>query len=114
MSPVEDSAGHRARPAESDIASRVKDVICDQFEVSREQLGANASLIDDLHADSLKLVELTLALEQEFEITIPEGEGEKIKTVGDLIAYIEARIERDRGARDRRSPPPAAHDQGAR
>lgn len=73
---------------DQDIESKVKDIISNQLEVSHEQLGPNASFIDDLKADSLAVVELVLALEQEFKINIPEEDTEKIKTVGDAITYI--------------------------
>ena len=73
---------------DQDIESKVKDIISNQLEVSHEQLGPNASFIEDLKADSLAVVELVLALEQEFKINIPEEDTEKIKTVGDAITYI--------------------------
>ena len=72
----------------SDIEAKVKELISSQLEVSTEQLTNNASFIDDLKADSLAVVELVLALEQEFEIEIPEEDTERIKTVGDAITYI--------------------------
>jgi acyl carrier protein len=81
--------------AENDqsIESKVKDIIANQLEVKTEQLGHGASFIDDLKADSLAVVELVLALEQEFKINIPEEDTEKIKTVGDAIAYIKTHTE---------------------
>ena len=72
------------------IERKVRDIISSQLEVSEEQLGENASFIDDLKADSLAVVELVLALEQEFKINIPEDDTEKIKTVGDAISYIKS------------------------
>ena len=72
----------------SDIESKVKDLISQQLEVSAERLKPEASFIDDLKADSLAVVELVLALEQEFGIEIPEEDTERIKTVGDAISYI--------------------------
>lgn len=71
-----------------DIENKVKEIICNQLEVSPEQLVPTASFIDDLKADSLAVVELVLAFEQEFKITIPEEDTERIKTVGDAITYI--------------------------
>jgi len=71
-----------------DIENKVKELICTQLEVSSEQLTPSTSFIDDLKADSLAVVELVLALEQEFKITIPEEDTERIKTVGDAIGYI--------------------------
>ena len=74
----------------SDIESKVKDLISQQLEVSAESLKPEASFIDDLKADSLAVVELVLALEQEFGIEIPEEDTERIKTVGDAIGYIKS------------------------
>ena len=73
---------------DQDIESKVKDIISNQLEVSHEQLVAHASFIDDLKADSLAVVELVLAFEQEFKITIPEEDTEQIKTVKDATNYI--------------------------
>ncbi len=72
----------------SDIESKVKELISQQLEVSSDKLVPAASFIDDLKADSLAVVELVLALEQEFKIEIPEEDTERIKTVGDAISYI--------------------------
>ena len=74
----------------SEIESKVKEIICNQLEVSPEQLRPEASFIDDLKADSLAVVELVLALEEQFKIEIPDEDTEKIKTVGDAINYIKA------------------------
>ena len=72
----------------SDIEKKVKELICQQLEVSEDKLVPTASFIDDLKADSLAVVELVLALEQEFGLEIPEEDTEQIKTVGDAISYI--------------------------
>jgi len=77
-----------AHDKDQDVESKVKDIISSQLEVSHEQLGLHASFIEDLKADSLAVVELVLALEQEFKINIPEEDTEKIKTVGDAVTYI--------------------------
>ncbi len=74
-----------------DIEKKVKEIICSQLEVSEAQLKPEASIIDDLKADSLAVVELVLNFEQEFGITIPEEDTEQIKTVGDAIGYIKSR-----------------------
>ena len=71
-----------------EIEKKVKEIICSQLEVSEEQLRPEASFIDDLKADSLAVVELVLAFEQEFKITIPEEDTEQIKTVKDATNYI--------------------------
>ena len=70
------------------IEKKVKEIICSQLEVSDEQLRPEASFIDDLKADSLAVVELVLAFEQEFKIMIPEEDTEQIKTVKDAVNYI--------------------------
>ena len=70
------------------IEAKVKELIVAQLEVSEDKLTPGASFIDDLKADSLAVVELVLALEQEFGIEIPEEDTERIKTVGDAISYI--------------------------
>lgn len=70
--------------------AKVKELICQQLEVSEEQLRPAASFVDDLKADSLAVVELVLALEQEFNIEIPDEDTEKIKTVQDAISYIKS------------------------
>lgn len=70
------------------IEAKVKELICQQLEVSEDQLKPEASFTDDLKADSLAVVELVLALEQEFDMEIPDEETEKIKTVKDAINYI--------------------------
>ena len=71
-----------------EIESKVKEIISQQLEVSLEQLRPEASFVDDLKADSLAVVELVLALEQEFKLEIPEEDTEQIKTVKDAVNYI--------------------------
>ncbi len=68
--------------------AKVKELICQQLEVSEEQLKPSASFVDDLKADSLAVVELVLALEQEFNIEIPDEDTEQIKTVKDATDYV--------------------------
>lgn len=74
----------------SDIASRVKAIIVDKLTVDENEVTPEASFSTDLGADSLDTVELIMEFEKEFGITIPDEEAEKIATVGDAIAYIEA------------------------
>ena len=71
-----------------EIEVKVREIISQQLEVSAEQLRPEASFVDDLKADSLAVVELVLALEQEFKIEIPEEDTEQIKTVKDAVNYI--------------------------
>ena len=72
------------------IEAKVKEIICQQLEVSPEQIRPEASFVDDLKADSLAVVELVLALEQEFKLEIPEEDTERIKTVKDAVDYIKS------------------------
>ena len=74
----------------SDVAERVKKIVIEHLGVEPEKVVTNANFIDDLGADSLDIVELVMALEEEFGISIPDEEAENIKTVGDAIAFIEA------------------------
>ncbi len=73
----------------SNIASKVKEIISQQLDVDTAQIKDEASFIDDLGADSLAIVELVLAFEEQFEIDIPDEDTEKIRTVGDAVKYIE-------------------------
>ena len=79
---------------DQEIEDRVKDLICQQLEVSKDNLKPEASFVEDLKADSLGVVELVLALEQEFNIEIPDEDTEQIRTVKDALSYIKTHIER--------------------
>jgi acyl carrier protein len=72
----------------SDIAERVKKIVQEQLGVKEDALVNEASFVDDLGADSLDTVELVMALEEEFEVEIPDEEAEKITTVQEAIDYI--------------------------
>lgn len=74
----------------ADITSRVKAIIVDKLGVDEAELTPEATFTNDLGADSLDTVELIMELEKEFDITIPDDQAEKIATVGDAIAYVEA------------------------
>lgn len=78
---------------DKEIEDKVKELICQQLEVSEDQLRPEASFIDDLKADSLAVVELVLALEQEFGVEIPDEDTEKIRTVKDALTYIKTHVE---------------------
>jgi acyl carrier protein len=71
------------------IDEKIKKIICEQLEVSEEDVVPGASFVDDLGADSLDQVELIMAMEEEFGISISDEEAEKIVTVKDAIDYIE-------------------------
>jgi acyl carrier protein len=71
------------------VEERVLDIVCENLGVNRDQVTRQTSFQDDIGADSLDIVELVMELEEEFEITIPDDQAEKIKTVGEAIEYIE-------------------------
>lgn len=71
------------------IAEKVKKMIVEQLGVNESEVTPEAKFIDDLGADSLDIVELVMALEDEYGIEIPDEDAEKIETVGDAIRYIE-------------------------
>lgn len=73
------------------VEEKVKEIIVDQLGVDEKQVNPNASFIDDLGADSLDTVELVMALEEEFDIEIPDEEAEKISSVQHAIDYIKNR-----------------------
>lgn len=75
-----------------DIEAEVKRIIKEQLDVEEKDIKLEATFIDDLGADSLGLVELVLAFEEAFELDIPDEETEKIRTVGDAVEYIKARV----------------------
>lgn len=74
--------------AKDAIFDKVKAIIVDQLGVEEEEVTEEASFIEDLGADSLDIVELIMALEEEFEIEVPDEDAEKLATVGDAIQYI--------------------------
>ena len=74
----------------SEIESKVKEIIVEKLGVEESEVTLEASFTNDLGADSLDTVELIMEFENEFGITIPDDQAEKIATVGDAVAYIEA------------------------
>ncbi len=70
------------------LEDRVTEIIVEQLGVTREDLSPEASFIDDLGADSLDIVELVMAMEEEFDVEIPDEDAEKIQTIGDAIEYV--------------------------
>lgn len=71
-----------------EIAGRVKSIIVEQLGVNMEEVTPTASFIEDLGADSLDIVELIMALEEEFDLEIPDEDAEKIQTVDDVTKYV--------------------------
>ena len=72
----------------TNVETKVKGIIAEQLGVSEEEIKATSSFIEDLGADSLDIVELVMAMEEEFEVEIPDEEAEHIKTVQDAINFI--------------------------
>jgi acyl carrier protein len=75
-----------------DIAQKVKEIVAQQLDVDIAEVKEEAQFIEDLGADSLAIVELVLAFEEQFEIDIPDEDTEKIATVGDAIKYIQEHV----------------------
>jgi len=89
---------------------RIIHIVCDSLGVNKGEVTRNTRFQDDMGADSLDIVELVMELEEEFDITIPDDEAEKIKTVGQAIDYIEAKLKEkgisgDKGASSAAAPP---------
>lgn len=76
-----------------EVLEKVKGIIVEQLGVSESAVTMEASFIDDLGADSLDIVELIMALEEEFDTEIPDADAEKIVTVGDVVDYIKDHVE---------------------
>jgi acyl carrier protein len=75
--------------AEQSVEERVRKIIVEQMDVNPDQVTPDAKFIEDLGADSLDVVELVMALEEEFGHEIPDEEAEKLVSVGDVVKYIE-------------------------
>ena len=75
-----------------EIFDKVKEIIIEQLGVTESSITMEASFIDDLGADSLDIVELVMALEEEFDLEIPDSDAEKVVTVGDVVEYIKDNV----------------------
>jgi acyl carrier protein len=75
-----------------EIFDKVKEVIVDQLTVEEDDVTEDAAFVDDLGADSLDIVELVMALEEQFGISIPDEQAEKIRTVGDAVSFISENV----------------------
>lgn len=73
------------------VNPKVKEIIVDQLGVEADKVKMEASFIDDLGADSLDIVELVMAMEEEFDLEIPDEDAEKLKTVGDVASYLDSK-----------------------
>jgi len=76
-----------------DVFEKVKEIIVEQLGVDEEEVTLQASFVDDLGADSLDIVELVMALEEEFDLEIPDEDAEKILNVGDAVNYIKENVQ---------------------
>ncbi|MGL4254431.1 MAG: acyl carrier protein [Fusobacteriaceae bacterium] len=72
------------------MLDKIKEIVVDQLGVDAEQVTLDANFVEDLGADSLDTVELIMAFEEEFEVEIPDSDAEKIRTVKDVVNYIES------------------------
>ena len=73
----------------SDVLDKVIDIVVEELAVDRDEVTEDSSFIDDLGADSLDVVELVMAFEEEFDVEIPDEDAEKIRTVEDAVNYLE-------------------------
>jgi acyl carrier protein len=76
----------------ADILEKVKKIVAEQLEVDEKEVTPEANFANDLNADSLDVVELVMALEEEFEIEIPDEDAEKITTVQEAVNYIDSQV----------------------
>ncbi len=74
------------------VFEKVRDIIVDQLDVDEDKVKMEASITEDLGADSLDVVDLVMSLEEEFDVEIPDEQVENIKTVGDIVKFIEENI----------------------
>jgi acyl carrier protein len=74
--------------SDKSIEERVKEIIVDQLGVSADQVTLEAKFVEDLGADSLDTVELVMALEEEFDVEVPDDEAEKLQAVSDVVNFI--------------------------
>ena len=77
---------------QDEIFDKVKEIIIEQLGVPENSINLEASFIDDLGADSLDIVELIMALEEEFDLEIPDSDAEKVVTAGDVVDYIKDNV----------------------
>ena len=75
------------------VFDKIKDIIVEQLDVEEDAVTMEASITEDLGADSLDVVDLVMSIEESFDVEIPDEEVENIKTVGDIVKYIENKDE---------------------
>lgn len=72
------------------VFEKVREILCSQLDLDEDKVTMESSIVDDLGADSLDVVDLVMSLEEEFDVEIPDEEIENVKTVGDMVRFIEA------------------------
>ncbi len=82
----------------NEIFEKVKKAVVEQLDVREEEITAESTFVQDLGADSLEVVEIVMALEEAFNIEIPDDEVDQIKTVGDAVNFIESKLKEKAGA----------------
>lgn len=87
------SSINSSKPNLASLEKRVKKIISDQLGLEERELNSKLSFVDDLGADSLDIVELIMALEEEFEMEIPDEHAEKIITVKDAVEYVKQHVQ---------------------
>ncbi len=74
------------------VFEKVRVILCDQLDLEEDQVTMESSIIDDLGADSLDIVDMVMSFEEEFDIEFPDDQVESVKTVGDIVKYIEETV----------------------
>lgn len=74
------------------VLEKIKSILSEQFDIEEDNITSASDIINDLGADSIDVVDLITSIEDEFEIEVPDEEVENVKTVGDLVKYIEAQM----------------------
>ena len=92
MTIIENLEGGELGMSSEEVFEKVKSIIVEQLGATESSVTMEASFIDDLGADSLDIVELIMALEEEFDTEIPDADAEKVVTVGDVVDYIKEHI----------------------
>ncbi len=77
---------------QQEILKRVRMILADQLSIDENSVTMDSNIIEDLNADSLDIVELVMSMEAEFDLAIPDEEAERIRTVGDAVEFISARL----------------------
>ncbi|MDR1132792.1 MAG: acyl carrier protein [Synergistaceae bacterium] len=77
---------------EDEILAKLKALVIDRLNVEEEQIKPDASFVEDLGADSLDIVELIMGIEEEFDVEIPDEDAEKLRNVGDALAYVKQKL----------------------